>query len=125
MHWDALDLNGKHHSGLVSHLKPDSRITMVRIIISNAVIKGYDDFQIKPPMSLVLKVTKEYGNKYDQHACLVWVPELNQIPRSMWNVVTDGKRGETARTIAGLPIGRVPLGLSNCFWKMLRSDDIE
>lgn len=43
---------------------------MVRIIISNAVIKGYHDFQIKPPMSLVLKVTKEYGNKYDQHACI-------------------------------------------------------
>jgi hypothetical protein len=98
---------------------------MVRIIICNDVVKGYHEFRIRPPVSLALKVTKEFGNKFDVNACLVWVPELELIPRHMLNIVTDEKRAETVETIAGLPIGRVPLGLSCCFWKLLSSDDIE
>ena len=77
------------------------------IVIENAVIKGYHEFQIRPPSALQLPVTKEYGNRHDPHACLVWVPEIEKIPSSLWNHVTDEKRGERVRTIAGLPIGRV------------------
>ena len=97
---------------------------MRKVIISNAVIKGYHEFQIRPPPLLCLQVTKEYGNKHDKNACLVWVPELESIPREMWNIVTDAKRGEVVETIAGLPIGRVPRGLSSCFWELLSSPDV-
>ena len=100
-------------------------VKMVRIVIMNGVIKGYHEFKIKPPVSLALKVTKEYGNKFDKNACLVWMPELLEIPRFMWDIVTDNKRNETVATIAGLPVGRVPSGLSECFSKLLNCEDIE
>lgn len=95
------------------------------IIINNAVIKGYHEFQIRPPPSIFLPVTKEYGNSHDPHSCLVWVPEINKIPKDLWNHVTDGKRGERVRTIAGLPIGRVPRGLSKCFWILLENSEVD
>ena len=95
------------------------------VAINNAVIKGYHEFQIRPPPTILLPVTKEYGNKHDPHACLIWVPEIEQIPSTLWNHVTDEKRGERVRTIAGLPIGRVPKGLSSCFWELLGSCDLE
>ena len=94
------------------------------ILIDNMVIKGYHEFQIRPPPTMLLPVTRELGNKNDPNACLVWVPKLDQIPASEWNMVTDEKRGETVRTIAGLPIGRVPRGISKCFWELLGSPDI-
>lgn len=100
------------------------QIEMIRVVISNVVIKGYHEFQIRPPPSFSLKVTKEYGNKYDPTACLIWVPELDSIPPEMRAVVTDIERGETMATIAGLPIGRVPRGLSSCFWELLSSPDV-
>jgi hypothetical protein len=96
---------------------------MAKIVIENAVIKGYHVFQIRPPLNLSLPVTKEYGNKHDPSACLVWVPELHFIPEAVWYTVTDAKRGETVQTIAGLPIGRVPWGLSKCFSELLSSSD--
>lgn len=77
------------------------------------------------PPALLLPVTKEYGNRHDPHACLVWVPEIEKIPTSLWNHVTDEKRGERVRTIAGLPIGRVPKGLSSCFYELLGSSTVE
>lgn len=98
---------------------------MVKIIIDNAVVKGYHEFQIRPPGTLSLPVTKEYGNRHDPNACLVWVPELDSIPKPMWHTITDAKRGETVCTIAGLPIGRVPQGLSLCFSQLLSSSDID
>lgn len=63
--------------------------------------------------------------RHDPHACLVWVPEIEKIPTSLWNHVTDEKRGERVRTIAGLPIGRVPKGLSSCFYELLGSSNVE
>lgn len=98
---------------------------MVQIVIENAVVKGYHEFQIRPPIDLPLPVTKEYGNKHDPYACLVWVPELDSIPVTMWSHVTDIKRGETVQTIAGLPIGRVPQGLSSCFRETLGSPHVD
>lgn len=95
------------------------------IIIKNAVVKGFHEFQIRPPPTLQLPVTKEYGNKYDPHSCLVWVPEIDKIPNNLLNEVTDHKRGERVRNIAGLPIGRVPKGLSSCFWNLLSCPDVE
>ena len=98
---------------------------MIKVVVSNAVIKGYHIFQIRPPPLLDLQVTKEYGNKHDKYACLIWVPELELIPRNMWSVVTDAKRAERVETIAGLPIGRVPQGLSSCFWELLSSPHVD
>ena len=98
---------------------------MVTIIIDKAVIKGYHVFQIRPPPTICLPITKEYGNKHDPHACLVWVPEINSIPEHMHNIITDAKRGETVKTIAGLPVGRVPEGFSSCFTQLLSSSTIE
>ena len=98
---------------------------MRNIIVSNAVIKGYHEFQIRPPQCVLLPVTKEYGNKHDPNACLIWVPELEKIPTNLWKETTDEKRGERVSTIAGLPIGRVPRGLSSCFWGLLSMADVE
>ncbi|KAM7434633.1 hypothetical protein ABFA07_015321 [Porites harrisoni] len=92
---------------------------MIKVVVSKAVIKGYHIFQIRPSPLLDLQVTKEYGNKHDKYACLIWVPELELIPRNMWSIVTDAKRGERVETIAGLPIRRVPQGLSSCLWELL------
>ncbi|KAK3726373.1 hypothetical protein QZH41_017770 [Actinostola sp. cb2023] len=94
---------------------------MAHICIMNAVIKGYHEFQIRPPASLTLTVMKELGNKFDAKACLVWIPELETIPKQLRCAVTDAKRGETLETIVGLPIGRVPRGLSACFWELMTS----
>ena len=52
-------------------------------------------------------------------------PEIEKIPSSLWNHVTDEKRGVRVRTIAGLPIGRVPKGLSSCFYELLGSSNVE
>ena len=87
--------------------------------VNNAVIKGYHEFKIRPPQSVRLPVTKEYGNRHEPHACLEWVPELEKIPSNLRNKITDEKRDERVSTIAGLPIGRVPRGLSSCFWDLL------
>ena len=96
---------------------------MPDIVISNAVVKGYD-FQIRPPPMLMLPVTKEYGNKHDPNACLVWVPEIDKIPSHLLYHITDKKRGERVQNIAGLPIGCVSKGFSTCFWKLLDDTDV-
>ena len=49
---------------------------MIKVVVSKAVIKGYHIFRIRPSPLLDLQVTKEYGNKHDKYACLIWVPEL-------------------------------------------------
>ena len=98
---------------------------MIKVVVSKAVIKGYHIFRIRPPPLLDLQVTKEYGNKHDKYACLIWVPELELIPNNMWSVVTDAKRGERVETITGLPIRWVPQGLSSCFWELLSSPHVD
>ena len=40
---------------------------------------------------LDLQVTKEYGNKHDKYACLIWVPELELIPHNMWQIPKEEK----------------------------------
>ena len=50
---------------------------------------------------------------------------MERLTPEMRAVVTDIKRGETVETIAGLPIGRVPRGLSSCFWELLSSPDVD
>ena len=97
---------------------------MIKIVIENAVVKGYHEFQIRRPISLPLPVTKEYGNRHDPHACLVWVPALENIPYKMWSTVTDIKRGETVHTIPGLPVGRVPKGVYSCLHQPLGSTHV-
>ena len=117
-----------HRSALPAEKFPlisSDQSKMNKVVISNAVIKGYHKLQIRPSPLLDLQVTKEYGNKHDKYACLIWVPELELIPRSLWSVVTDTKRGERVETIAGLPIGSVPRGLSQCFWELLSSPHVD
>ena len=97
---------------------------MVKIVIKNAVVKGYHEFQIRPPPTLYLPVTKEYGNRHDPNACLVWVPELGNIPERMWSTVTDAKRGEMVHTIAGLPIEKCQKGYLLVFFELLSSADV-
>ena len=117
-----------HRSALPTEKFPfisSDQSKMNKVVISNAVIKGYHKLQIRPSPLLDLQVTKEYGNKHDKYACLIWVPELELIPRDLWSVVTDTKRGERVETIAGLPIGSVPRGLSQCFWELLSSPHVD
>lgn len=117
-----------HRSALPTEKFPfisSDQSKMNKVVISNAVIKGYHKLQIRPSPLLDLQVTKEYGNKHDKYACLIWVPELELIPHSLWSVVTDTKRGERVETIAGLPIGSVPRGLSQCFWELLSSPHVD
>ena len=78
---------------------------MVKVHKNNAMVKGYHEFQIRSLLDLSLPVTKKYGNNYDPNACLAWVPELTSVQQSMWNTITDDKRAERVRTIAGLPMG--------------------
>ena len=73
----------------------------------------------------LFQLAEKNGNKHDPNACLIWVPELDKIPTNLWNETTDEKRGERVRTIAGLPIGQVPRGLSSCFWDLLSMADVE
>lgn len=56
---------------------------------------------------------------------MIWIPELESIPPEIRTVVTDIKGGETVETIAGLPIGHVPRGLSSRFWELLSSPDVD
>lgn len=48
-----------------------------------------------------------------------------QIPTNLWNETTDEKRSERVRTIAGLPIGQVPQGLSTYSWDLLSMADVK
>ena len=88
---------------------------MVKLTLDIAVVKGFLKFLIRPPPSMSLPVTKEYGNKYDPNPCLVWVPELQCVSQTMRNAVSDAKQGEIVKHMAGLPIRRVPLRLPSCF----------
>lgn len=68
--------------------------------IKNSVIKGYQVYEIRPPMNLTdsptrLPVDLEYTNITDQHASLVWIPELTHFPTELHNVTTDVKRNLT------------------------------
>ena len=58
------------------------------------MIKGYHEFQIRPPQCELQPETKECGNKHEPHACLILVPELDKIPTNLWNETVDKKRGE-------------------------------
>lgn len=73
---------------------------MVKITLYNTVEKGYHKYQISPPPSQSLPVTKEYGHKPDPKACLVLVPELQSIPQAMQNEVSDAKQDEIVKHIA-------------------------
>lgn len=62
--------------------------------------KGYHVYEIRPPMNLTdsptrLPVDLEYTNITDQHASLVWIPELTHFPTELHNVTTDVKRNLT------------------------------
>lgn len=58
-------------------------IVMRNIIVGDTLIKGYHKFQIRPPQCVLLQVMKEYGNKHDPNACLIWVPKLDKISTNL------------------------------------------
>lgn len=74
--------------------------TSAEVWIKNSVIKGYHVYEIRPPMNLTdsptrLPVDLEYTNITDQHASLVWIPELTYFPTDLHNVTTDEKEFKT------------------------------
>ncbi|XP_070537926.1 uncharacterized protein [Ptychodera flava] len=84
------------------------------VVVEKSVIKGYHAFQIKPPVKkILLNVTKEYGNRFDDNAMLVHIPK--SIPEEYHHITTNKKKQQQLITIAGLPVGRVPLGMSSTF----------
>ncbi|KAJ8315644.1 hypothetical protein KUTeg_007794 [Tegillarca granosa] len=88
------------------------------IIIKNSVIKGYHAYEIRPPMTnppTRLIVDLEYTNIHDEHASLIWVPELSSFNDHMHCMVTDMKRYLKLSDVAGLPMGHAPRGLSLAF----------
>ena len=90
------------------------------MILANAVIKGYHAFQIKPPKTSVnLTVDREYTNKHDENACLVWLPPLDNFPEHMHSEYTDTKRQLKLEDIAWLPVGHVPRPLAGHFRTIL------
>ena len=94
----------------------------VDIVLENSVIKGYHQFKIKPPMTtpdIHLNIFKEYTNIKDKNACLVWIPELENIPHSQHHIATDATRQLMLTDVAGLPLGHVPRGLGHCFRQAL------
>lgn len=93
-----------------------------KVILKNSVIKGYHVFKIRPPYTnpaTRLTVDREYTNRHDEHACLVWLPALDTFSIDMHNMFTDEKRQLKLTDIAGLPIGHVPKCLSSVFRHVL------
>ena len=76
-------------------------------------------YQVRAPNGLDLKVKKEYGNKKDDFALMVWLPELKEIPIDQHEVITDKKRKLKLRQVAGLPMGHVPFIMSEALTKCL------
>ncbi|XP_070574968.1 uncharacterized protein [Ptychodera flava] len=89
------------------------------ITVRNAIIKGYDVFQVKPPAGLKLLVKKEYGNPYDDHALLLWLPKLVDIEESKHNIVIDDMREIVLKQVADLPMGNVPFVLSEGIYRCI------
>ena len=92
------------------------------ILLKNSVIKGYHAFKIRPPETdprTELIVDREYSNIVDKDACLVWMPELSVFEKNLHGMITDKDRNLKLSDIAGLAIGRVPLTLASCFYKVL------
>jgi hypothetical protein len=92
------------------------------IVIEGAVVKGYHDFKIRPPVTnpaTELIVDREYTNIKDVNACLVWIPALNTFPPRLHDTVTDDKRHLQLRDVASLPIGHVPRGLAGAFRQIM------
>lgn len=69
-----------------------------------------------------LPVDIEYTNITDQHASLVWIPELTYFPTDLHNVTTDVKRNLKLSDIAGLPVGHAPRGLSFAFRQLIENN---
>ena len=79
------------------------------IAIENAFSKGYHELQIlgsPPSAALLLPVTKEYRNRHEPRACFGMGTRNRANPRSLWNHVTDEKRGERLLTVTGLHVNR-------------------
>ena len=96
---------------------------LTEVIVTNAVIKGYHVYQVKPPLHnppVRLLVDLEYTNIKDPNASLVWMPALDYFNESLHDIETDEKRHLYLKDIAGLPVGHVPWGLSAAFSRLLK-----
>ena len=94
---------------------PERTAHYTKLILKKSVIKGYHVYKIGPLYpnpAIRLTIDREYTNRHDQHACLVWLPALDTFPKENLSMVTDEKRQLTLNDITGLPIGHVPKCLS-------------
>ena len=97
---------------------PDCCSSETKLILKNFVVKGYHVYKIRPPYTnpaTLLTIDREYTNKHDAHACIVWLPPLDSFPKEKHDMLTDAKRQLRLSDIAGLPIGHVPKSLSSDF----------
>ncbi|KAH3781060.1 hypothetical protein DPMN_158885 [Dreissena polymorpha] len=93
------NINGTNiHENRTTDCYPTPNITTFdsnKMTLKNSVIKGYHVFMIRPfitspPSQLI--VDRDYSNKKDPDACLVWLPTLETFLKSSHNTVTDEKR---------------------------------
>ena len=86
---------------------------LTEVIVTNAVIKGYHVYQVKPLLHnppVRLLVDLEYTNIKDPNASLVWMPALDYFNESLHDIETDEKHHLFLKDIAGLPVSHVPWG---------------
>ncbi len=87
-----------------------------RLIKIKWSIKGYHVFRIVPHRDISLKLVLEENNAYDPSAIAVYMPEMNQIPEHLLDIITHEANQrfpapQSARSTASLQVGRVPANL--------------
>ena len=82
---------------------------------------------MRPHKEIVMSVTSETGNKYDPHALVVTITQLENIPIELHNAVTReqsrGRHEQNVQDMAGKVVGRVPANLciKKSFWQKTHS----
>ena len=88
-------------------------------MIRNCVIKGVHKYKIRPPLNLNLLVEKEYDNIKDAQACLIWLPDPEDLTEDQLNSIYNPAKRLTLKDVAGLPVGHVPRGLAGALRQIL------
>ncbi len=91
-----------------------------REIAINSCIKGYHIFKIRPCEDVVMEVSREENNEYDEHAMLVKMPDI--VADNLLQKVTRAESSrypiQRVRDILGKTVGRVPANLCRAFPEM-------
>ena len=66
---------------------------MVEVIsIKNSAIKGYHYFKITLHERIPMYIKKEANNPKDESAMLIYMPEVDKIPKELHHLVTRAKK---------------------------------